>query len=178
MAIVGDYLVPFPLTQDYEAPLSYVLPLVIGLILAYTSYTDDPLHIATSTRPVMIIHISRLALQIIVTSLPCLLVYALLTDRSDLLVGLRNILFMVGICLITSRFVSPGWFWMAPVGYMLAVFTMGVDPSNKPFSWAIPLLPFDSVLALTASFAALLLGIFTQVLTGRLAPRFHGGIGH
>ncbi|MDQ1052933.1 hypothetical protein QE394_000861 [Arthrobacter sp. SORGH_AS 212] len=159
MAVFGNTLVPFPLNQDYEAPLSYLLPLMIALLLGYTTYTPDTHHVTTTTRPIGLILMARFMGQLVIVSLPGLLAYALLSGRPDLLVGLRNILMLSGLTLITSRFTSQGWFWLAPVAYMLLVFTLGVDPSNTPTNWALPLHSGESTPAAAISSAILALGL-------------------
>ncbi len=159
MAVFGSTLVPFPLNQDYEAPLSYLLPLTIALLLGYTTYTNDRHHIGTSTRPIGLLLLARHIGQLVIVAFPGVMAYALLSSRPDLLIGLRNIMMLTGLTLITSRFTSQGWFWLAPVAYMLLVFTLGIDPSNTPTNWALPLHPAQSFSAAAISITTLITGL-------------------
>lgn len=172
MVLFGANLVPLPFNDEFKAPISYLLPAAIGILLGYTSYTDDVLHVATSTRHVALVTAARAGIQVLATTAPCALAAWLVAGRPDLWVGTRNILLLTGASMVAARVVSAGWFWFPSVAYMLLVFTAGVGPGNQPWPWALPLHTLDSQTAAAISGCSIGLGIVTMTVTSRRAGFF------
>lgn len=144
-------------------PIVLLVPVSLGIVVAWSLMTGDPLVEAVASRPLPLFDLTYvLAIALIALFSSVLINFVTGTDL--VLAAGRNTLGYIGLTLIGRHLINVHAAAVLPTGYVLATSPFGSDVARQPYWWAWPLAENNSVLSWIIS-VSLLLGGAVVALT-------------
>ena len=160
LSLAGERSLPLPNLlggPPLAVPLTLLMPLAVGSVVALGLTSGDPRVEAVASRPLRLLDVAYALSAATLALATCALAQAL--GGSDLaLAAGRNALGYVGLTLIGRCGLGPHAAALLPAGFTVAAALFGSGADRQPRWWAWPLVAADDPLSWGSAVVLLLLG--------------------